>query len=129
MPCLLLPPLKLQVIRSSLGQEVRNAQQNLIKQIGFWQRTTPYFYKQCHRILNDNARHSYLNSQVSNANTKAPTLEFKQSFKFYASSRGKRKDSGYWNSTLHFLIPCWYWFLHTLHRKFPFLKTGFTLCP
>lgn len=35
-PSLLLVPLEGQAIRSSLGQEGRNTQQNLIKQIGFW---------------------------------------------------------------------------------------------
>lgn len=38
-PSLLLPPLELQAIRNPFRQEVWNAQQNLIKQTGLWQRT------------------------------------------------------------------------------------------
>ena len=38
-PSLLLPPLELQAIRSCFRQEVWNAQQNLIRQTGLWQRT------------------------------------------------------------------------------------------
>lgn len=38
-PSLLLSPLELQAIRMRFRQEVRNAQQNLIRQIGLWRRT------------------------------------------------------------------------------------------